>query len=412
MSEFMVKFLNLQSDTEIIKQFSSDLNSYAEEIREIGRTISYSNVAIFIVKGKLYNLSTSVSKQSRKLINMSSSLEKISALYKNTENTIAESVAKSPVYSTETGDQPIFDDENNGYGGDQGNLASEHNGLKLPWGWVWFEDKDIYEFVRQREGYENYSEAQIHDLLTRMNVEGCGFIGIVNAIFSEFEGSDEEFEERFGFPMRDENGNYNYNLMFIDLYCQTDNKYYLSEDGGVTALAIEMVCSYESRQDEFREKYGVDLGSYDQNGNFNYNDDAILAVINEINVNHDSNDVVTFDDSRDGLTPSAQENHIKAYLKAHGMDTNNISYEAKSSMSNSAIQNSLNEGKVTSVLVLEGTEMRDDSGNVSTLGGGHYVTITGITDDGRYIVSSWGGKYYIDPSQASIANYQVINISF
>ena len=81
-------------------------------------------------------------------------------------------------------------------------------------------------------------------------------------------------------------------------------------------------------------------------------------------------------------------------------------------MSNSAIQNSLNEGKVTSVLVLEGTEMRDDSGNVSTLGGGHYVTITGITDDGRYIVSSWGGKYYIDPSQASIANYQVINISF
>ena len=56
--------------------------------------------------------------------------------------------------------------------------------------------------------------------------------------------------------------------------------------------------------------------------------------------------------------------------------------------------------------------MRDDSGNVSTLGGGHFVTITGITDDGRYIVSSWGEKYYINPAQASVANYQVINISF
>ena len=250
MSEFMVRFSNLQSDTEIIKQFSSDLDSYAEEIREISRNLSYTSVAIFIVKGKLYNLSTSVSNQSRKLINMSSSLEKISALYKSTENTIAESAAKLPVYSTETGDQPIFDDENNGYGGDQGNLAFKHNGLKFPWGWVWFEDKNIYKFVRQQEGYENYSEAQIHDLLNRMNKEGCGFIGIVNAIFSEFEGSVEEFEELFGFPIRDVKGNYNYNLMFIDLYCQTDNKYYLSEDGGVTALAIEMVYSYEIIADQ------------------------------------------------------------------------------------------------------------------------------------------------------------------
>jgi len=26
------------------------------------------------------------------------------------------------------------------------------------------------------------------------------------------------------------------------------------------------------------------------------------------------------------------------------------------------------------------------------------MTVTGITDDGRYIVSSWGKVYYLDPS--------------
>ena len=27
------------------------------------------------------------------------------------------------------------------------------------------------------------------------------------------------------------------------------------------------------------------------------------------------------------------------------------------------------------------------------------MTVTGVTEDGRYIVSSWGGKYYIDPDE-------------
>ena len=143
-----------------------------------------------------------------------------------------------------------------------------------------------------------------------------------------------------------------------------------------------------------------------------FSEDAFTAVINEINENYDSDAVVTFALQRDGLTPSAQENHIMAYLKDHGMDTNNISYETKSSMSASALQNNLNEGKVTSVLILSGTEMYSDSEGTTELDGGHYVTITGIADDGKYIVSSWGKQYYIDPAQADVANYQVININF
>ena len=42
----------------------------------------------------------------------------------------------------------------------------------------------------------------------------------------------------------------------------------------------------------------------------------------------------------------------------------------------------------------------DADGNVvQYIDGGHSMTVTGVTEDGRYIVSSWGGKYYIDPNE-------------
>ena len=31
--------------------------------------------------------------------------------------------------------------------------------------------------------------------------------------------------------------------------------------------------------------------------------------------------------------------------------------------------------------------------------GGHAMTVTGVTDDGKLIVSSWGNQYYIDPDE-------------
>ena len=42
--------------------------------------------------------------------------------------------------------------------------------------------------------------------------------------------------------------------------------------------------------------------------------------------------------------------------------------------------------------------MYDENGNRYYIDGGHAITVTGITEDGRYIVSSWGEKYYINPS--------------
>jgi hypothetical protein len=34
---------------------------------------------------------------------------------------------------------------------------------------------------------------------------------------------------------------------------------------------------------------------------------------------------------------------------------------------------------------------------LETVFGGHAMSVTGVTPDGRFIVSSWGEKYYVNP---------------
>jgi len=391
------------------------LDTLSMDLSSVQRDLRYKIAAQERISAHLTDVISQVSREKAAVSALGEGLAEIIAQYNRVERLdlerlVADEVARNEI-AADTGGLPIFEGSGNGeYGGDQGDLANKHNGWKLPWGWVWFEDKGVYNFVKEHEGYENFTESQIHDLLDKMNQEGCGYIGIVNAIFAEYEGSEEEFEKRFGFPMRDKNGDYNYNYMFIDLYCATDNKYYLNESQGVTALTIEMLCSYQDDPEAFYIKYGISLGYEDGNGDFIFSDDARLAVINEINSTYESNDVVTFADTRDGLTVSAQENHIAAYLHQKGVDPQNISYDHSSVMDADTIKDNLDDGKIMQALSLSGTEMYQDGGKTITLPGGHYVTITGVADDGRYIVSSWGEKYYIDPNQADVATYQTIDL--
>ena len=41
----------------------------------------------------------------------------------------------------------------------------------------------------------------------------------------------------------------------------------------------------------------------------------------------------------------------------------------------------------------------------------HWMTITGVTKDGRYIVSSWGKRYYLNPSELSRQDFLVTDIT-
>ena len=52
----------------------------------------------------------------------------------------------------------------------------------------------------------------------------------------------------------------------------------------------------------------------------------------------------------------------------------------------------------------------DDYGNISESKGGHYMTITDVTEDKKkYIVSSWGKRYYLDPKDVKgYLGYQIV----
>ena len=72
-------------------------------------------------------------------------------------------------------------------------------------------------------------------------------------------------------------------------------------------------------------------------------------------------------------------------------------------MNNYSIKNTLESGTVVKIGLAKGTNLCDENGNVKqTLGGSHAVLITDVTEDGRYVISSWGEKYYINPAQTYI----------
>lgn len=47
--------------------------------------------------------------------------------------------------------------------------------------------------------------------------------------------------------------------------------------------------------------------------------------------------------------------------------------------------------------------LEDKEGEPVQTDGGHAMTVTGLTDDGRIEVSSWGEKYYISPEDSDYA---------
>lgn len=289
----------------------------------------------------------------------------------------------------EAGQTNIFDGTN-GYGGDQGDMAHNRNGFKFLW-WVWGEDKGIYDFVRKQEGYENYSETQIHELLNKINNEGCGYVALVNTLFLEFPGTEEEFEQIYGFPMRDKDGNYNFNQMLIDIYCKTDDKYFLTEDSGKNALICDVLRDYHDNPAKFEQDYGV---KYDPNS------ETIPDEVSNAILAHYDGEAASY--KAEGTTIYSQENRLLAYLHEKGIDAN-VNCSSSSTMSLDSVKNTLKSGTVVKLSLGKGTQFCDENGNVQqTLGGGHAVLITGVTDDGRYIISSWRNQYYVDPSQTYI----------
>ena len=228
----------------------------------------------------------------------------------------------------------IVFDDVGSFGGNQGHAAGETNKYI-------FTDKD-YLYKAIRKYYPGISKEECNSFLLSMNKSGCGYTALANSIFMKYEGNETEFKRRFGFNMY-RNGDLNFDRMIIAIYAET-------------SLA------------------GINTGPESKYAG-GYTLDTQDDVINNFLKNHGLVSDVKHYTSKE-ITVDTFEKYSKkgpvwlSYIDDNGLNlkpvgSNNWEYHPKG------------EGK--------------DSY-------GHAMMITGVTDDGMFIVSSWGKKYYLDPS--------------
>ena len=354
-------FRKTADEVERIKEIILNASGSLEDTRSYDR-----------VKMNLKRLVAEAENQKNNSLSMGKVLEQITNLYQKTEDGITGHASASenadsgegetgkyvkdsswwakvqeffgwgtPVEENEI-DSIVFDDDG-AYGGDQGGPKSE-------WGF-WSEKKELYNIVR--EYYPDMTDKQIETFLKKLNSEGCGYVAVMNTIFAAYEGREAEFEETFGFPMYYK-GDLNYNKMLVDLYSATDN--HVSSGGSDT---IDFYEDYDPETEGKREDY-------------NY---------------------LKYKTGR-GTNTLDREYRTQLYLKEKGVDVK-ITTSIDVDLNN--INDLCKDGYV--VISYHDGNLQDINGNtVQYIDGGHAMTITGSTSDGRYIVSSWGEKYYIDPN--------------
>lgn len=249
-------------------------------------------------------------------------------------------------------DSIVFDDEGQ-YGGNQGSPAGEDDEIR----------KDIlYDIIH--ENIPEFDRSNLDSYLKKLNSEGCGYVAFTNAILMNFEGSEEEFEQMFGYPMYDENGELNYDLLLVDLYSSWDNV-------PVGGDAVDEWHDYKEDNDGNQEVY--DYWS---------------------------------DETGSGSNPYNGEYYLESFMEEHGIQAN-VETDVKVDIYN--FDNISESGKTAIIYFYDGNLYNEDGSVAQAIEGGHAMVVTGVTSDGRFVVSSWGGVYYIDPDENANLYYDGSN---
>ena len=156
---------------------------------------------------------------------------------------------------------------------------------------------------------------------------------------------------------------------------------------GYVALANTLFMEYANRPQDFERTFGYPMF---KDGDLNY-DRLILDI-------YATTDKAGFNDRDDGL-PNGTVDDSRAHIVEHFLRDKGVDVETEANADvtpENFREISENGGYV--ILGYRHGNMYDENGNRYYIDGGHAITVTGITEDGRYIVSSWGEKYYINPS--------------
>ena len=400
--------MNFSVDSQILTNIDPDLSKIENEIKhsansayDVGKRMRMKSLASEILSLKLRSNARTIMSLADNVKSYRTALKNITQEYVTYEAAIREEFlpASGGVRRVRnlTQESGIFDDHGS-YGGDQRDMLSNQAKKQILW-WTIGGNQALYDAVRTYPQYADYSDGQIKKLFEKIKSEGCGYVAMVNAIFVQYHGDADAFERDFGFPMYDENGEYNFDRLLLDIYAETDDKYFLDEEYGSTSYANDVLKTYIGHEDEFRREFGVPL--YQNGDNTRYNPAAQQAVLDRVG------DRTVVEQQTKGINYLNFENRMQHYLKEKNVP---MSSQFQEMPSTKDVKAYLKRGKSVSIID-NGFNLYDENGNIAHKNvGGHWMTITEVTDDGRYVVSSWGDKYYLKPDELTDFGIEVTDL--
>lgn len=239
-----------------------------------------------------------------------------------------------------------------------GDNGGDQNGPYMLWQRGLDSDRDyIRELIHGYEEYADYSDQEIGELLQKLDSEGCGYVAFANIVVDEYRRKEEEFEKIFGFPLFLENVNgYNYvdyNRLIIDIYCASDN---------------------HKRIKNAWQDYDF------------YDEEEDISPTNGR-----------------GTTAEDRIYRFERYMREHSVPVRLENIECSQEEVYQRCRDEEQSGRRVIISTCP-VRLEDEEGEPAQMDGGHAMTVTGLTDDGRIEVSSWGEKYFISPEDTDYAS--------
>ncbi len=172
-----------------------------------------------------------------------------------------------------------------------------------------------------------------------------------------------------------------------------------SEGCGYVSMANVVFQQYIGREADFERDFGYPMY---HDGDLNY--DAMIA---DIYSRYD-------DKNKSGTNPGDRAYILQDFLAQHGID---VKVETGLKLNPIEVTQNLDNGNPVLIRVRYGNLYKMDSnGNLVSphyIDGGHSMEVTGVTEDGYIIVSSWGEKYYVKPDEIindrTLVEYEVVS---
>lgn len=236
-------------------------------------------------------------------------------------------------------------DETYSYGGRQASPSDDTSDLRK---------SAYYKIIRDNNPTIYYSDEHLKKYLLRLASEGCWYVATCNAIIKRYidNGRESEYENTFGYPIRNEIGNIDFDMLIVDYYSMADNHSWKSN-----------LADFDYFED-YTEKNDGPKNEYD------------------------------FRDDITGCGTSIKSRKIK-YAILKGKYGISISEKEIFYPHYKKIAKLINKGYDVVVSYTDGDVYNMD-GSVYCHVLSHAMYVTGVTSDGKYIVSTWGRKCYID----------------